>query len=389
MGDVAIAGAVVGFTQELVRIPSVLGDEHDVAVAVAEEMRRLAFDHVEIDEAGNAIGVIECGAAGPTLLFDGHLDTIGIAPREAWTHDPFGGEIIGGRMYGRGTSDMKGAVAAMVHGAALVDRKKARGRIVVSGSVGEEVVEGPALRAVMARYPADYVVIGESTELKIARAGRGRAEFVITTHGKPAHASTPELGENAILKMLRVIEALEKLPMGEHTIAGRALGVITDVISNPYPAHSVIPNACRATYERRTLPGEEAGAIVLELERAAASVGAGDTRIEAALCEYTTYTGVHWTQAKWFPAWITDEGSKLVERARAGLRVAGLGSELSHYNFCTNAAYSAGVADVPTIGYGPSSEKLAHVVDEYVEVEQLEWAAQGYRAIAEGVLGAR
>lgn len=372
---------VVEFARELVRIPSVLGGEGPVAGTVAARMTALGFDKVEIDGAGNAIGTITGAPDGPTIILDGHIDTVDVLPRDAWTHDPFGGEIINGRLYGRGASDMKGAVAAMIHAAAGMDRSKLRGRIVVSASVGEEWLEGPALKTVMDAYPPDFVVIGESTELNLVHAGRGRAEFVLTTRGKPAHASTPHLGENAVHKMMAVVREIESLPMRIGPVIGRGVMALTDIISEPYPAHSVVPSGCHATYERRLLPGESRDAVLDELRRACTRAGAPDTDVRLAVADYTTYTGVRWRQEKWFPAWYFAPESGFVVTALDALHAAGVPARLAAYQFCTNAAYCAGVAGVPTLGFGPGAERLAHIVDEYVEVKQLESAVRGYAAI--------
>lgn len=392
--DNADRGAVVELTQALVRIPSVLGSEGPMAERVVEEMRRLGFDSVEIDAAGNAVGVVRGtasggvaeSAAGPTLLFDAHMDTVDVVPREAWSFDPFGGEVVGGRIYGRGSSDMKGALAAMIHAAASLDRSRLAGRVVVSASVGEELIEGAALRTVMDQYEPDWVVIGEASNLDLVRAGRGRAEFGLETRGEPSHASQPHRGVNAVHEMRRVIEQIEALEMPEHPFVGRGVLCLTDIISVPFPAHSVVPSGCRVTYERRLVPGETLEDLTAELRTACERAGAGDTKIELATAEYTTYTGVRWDEPKWFPPWELPEDHALVQGALAGLRTAGLDPAMASYQFCTNGAYSAGVARVPTIGFGPSVETLAHVIDEYLEIEQLFKACRGYAAISEAML---
>jgi putative selenium metabolism hydrolase len=376
-------------TRDLVRIPSLFGHEEEIARFVARRMGELGFDHVEIDAVGNAVGVIQGALDGPTLLFDAHLDTIDVVPREAWSRDPFGGEVVGGRIYGRGSSDMKGALAAMLLAVAGVDRAQIVGRVVVSASVAEEVIEGIALQAVMERYRPDFVVIGEASGLDLVRGGRGRAEFVLRTRGKPAHTSVPDQGVNAVHKMLRVIQTVEALPVPEDPVVGRGVMALAGIVSDPYPPQSVVPSRCYATYERRLLPSDTLDSLMSQLREACAQAGAPDTEIELAVAEFTTWTGVRWEHPKWFPAWIIEEDHPLVQGALQGLRRAGLDPRLTAYQFCTNAAYSAGVAGVPTIGFGPSREGLAHVVDEYVEVEQLVQAARGYAGIIKALLGVR
>jgi putative selenium metabolism hydrolase len=377
---------LVDFTRELVRTPSVLGGEGEVARRVAERMHRLGFDGVEIDEAGNAVGVMEGERDGPTLLFDAHMDTVGFEPREQWSRDPFGAELQEGRVYGLGSSDMKGALAAMVYGAASLDRASVAGRVVVSASVGEELLEGRALALVMDRHPPDFVVIGEASNLAVVRAGRGRAEFVIETRGRPAHASSPEQGINAVHRMMRVIREIEALEMPLHPFVGRGAVCLTDIVSVPYPAHSVVPSGCRVTYERRLVPGDTREELMAELAAACERAGAPDTAIDLATARYRTYTGVEWVEPKWLPPWELAEDHRLVQGALAGLRRVGLEPDLRSYQFCTNAAYSAGVAGIPTIGFGPSHEAMVHVVDEYLEVDQLVRACRGYTAIGQAVL---
>lgn len=377
---------LLGFTCDLIRIPSLFGHEREMAEAVARRMRALNFDHVEIDEYGSAIGVIQGATAGPTLLLDAHIDTIDVHPCEAWSHDPFGGELIAGRIYGRGGSDMKGALAGMIYAAAGIDRRTMAGRVVVSASVAEEIIEGRALKHVMGRYPPDFVVVGESSDLNLVRGGRGRAELVLRTKGRPAHTSVPHEGVNAVHKLMRVIQAVDALPLPTDPVVGRGVMALAGIVSDPYPPQSVVPSSCTATYERRLLPTDTLDDLMAELRQACEQAGAPDTEIELAVADFTTYTGVRWQHPKWFPAWVIDEDHDLVQKALHGLRRAGLDPQFGAYQFCTNAAYSAGEAGLPTIGFGPSPERMAHIVDECLEVEQLLKAAQGYAEIIATVL---
>lgn len=248
-------------------------------------------------------------------------------------------------------------------------------------------MEGGALKAVVDFVRPDFVVIGESTELNLARGGRGRAEIHLEARGKPAHSSAPHLGVNAVHRMLPAVQAIEQMALPGDPLLGEAIMVLTDIISDPYPGRSVIPSRCRVTYDRRLLPGETK-ASVLEGVRALPALEAerGNVKAMVAQGEHETYTGATLRGPKFFPAWKVPAGHVLVQRSLAGLRRAGLDPALSAYQFCTNAAYSAGRAQIPTVGFGPSAEGQAHVVDEYIELEQLFAAARGYRGIIEAVL---
>jgi putative selenium metabolism hydrolase len=377
---------LIAFTQTLIRCPSLPGEESVVVDIILGEMRSLGFDGFWRDDTGNAVGVVMGAVPGPTLLLDGHCDTVGIAPGVPWRHDPFGGEIEGGAMYGRGSADMKGALAAMIHAAAGVDRSKLRGRLVVTSTVMEENLEGASLKTIMDAIHPDFVVIGEATDLKLNRGGRGRAEIHLETIGRPAHSSNPEIGRNAVLDMLKVVAALDRLPMKADPLLGPAILALTDIISDPYPAYSVIPSRCRVTYDRRLLPRETAEEVLGEITDLPALRGI-ELHATIAQGEHRTYTGAMLRGPKFLPSWVLEEDDPFVQTALRGLRAAGLDPPFGAYRFCTNAAYSAGTAGIPTIGFGPGREQDAHVIDERLALEALIAAERGYRGIIESALG--
>jgi putative selenium metabolism hydrolase len=377
---------LIQFTQDIVRIPSLSGEEEAVAKRIENELRSLQYDRVWIDANGSVIGVIEGARPGKTILFDAHIDTVGISPGVPWQHEPFGAQIDDGKIFGRGAADMKGALAAMIHAAAAVDRTQLAGRIVVSASTLEEVLEGVALQAVMQQIPPDFVVIGESTNLQLARGGRGRAEVHLTTVGRPAHSSSPQLGRNAVLDMMKVIAAVEAIELPSDPFMGPAILALTDIISDPYPGHSVIPSICRATYDRRLLPGETPN-TVLDAIRSQKGLEGITLRAEIGTGHYSAYTGATLVCDKFFPAWLLPEDDAYVAAALHALHGAGIAATTSAYRFCTNAAYCAGLANVPTVGFGPATEADAHVIDERLAVDDLLAAARGYHAIIESVLG--
>ena len=376
---------LIAFAQALVRIRSLSGAEDLVAARILEEMRALRFDETWLDVNGSVIGVIRGAQPGPTLLLDGHCDTVGIAEGSTWTRDPFGGEVDGGYLYGRGAADMKGALAAMIYAAARVDRATLVGQVAVSATVLEEVMEGVSLRTVMEAVQPAGVVIGEATQLNLNRGGRGRAEIHLETIGRPAHSSSPELGVNAVTAMRRALQFIDDAPLPNDEFLGPAILALTDIISDPYPGYSVIPSRCRATYDRRLLPGEQAEDVLGAL-RAPTGLAGAELRVSLAQGEHHAYTGAVLNGPKFFPAWVFAEAHPFVQHALAGLRAAGLDPLIRSYRFCTNGAYSAGHAGIPTVGFGPAAEGDAHVVDERLSLAELTAAARGYRGIIESVL---
>lgn len=377
--------ALIEFTQKIIQQQSLSGEEGPVIQIISDEMRALGFDRVWIDKNGSAVGEIKGAKPGPTLLFDAHCDTVGIAPGSTWTRQPFGAEIEDAYLFGRGSADMKGALAAMLYAAASVDRGKLAGNVIVSASVMEEIFEGGALKTVMDETQPDFVVIGEATGLNLARGGRGRAEIHLETIGRPAHSSSPQLGINAVHLMTRVIAEVEKISLGEHAMLGPAILALTDIISEPYPGYSVIPSRCKATYDRRLLPGERPASVLNAITSLPALQEINFTA-KIAKSEHQAYTGEILHAEKFFPAWELDENNGFVQNALKGLRASGLEPQISAYRFCTNAAYSMGIANVPTIGFGPGAEGDAHVVDEKLSLDELEKTARGYLGIIDSVL---
>ncbi|MCL5257502.1 MAG: YgeY family selenium metabolism-linked hydrolase [Chloroflexi bacterium] len=378
---------VLDFSQTLVRLPSEQGSEGAVAEAIKAKMAQLGYKDSWIDRWGNVTGHLKgSGATGKgPVLFDGHIDTIGITGE--WAHDPFGAEIAGGRMYGRGTSDMKCAVAAMVCAAAFAAQDGALNRdVFVSGTVQEETVEGQGFKHVVGAAGPEWVIIGEASDLHLVTAQRGRARLLVNTFGVPAHTSTPHLGLNAAKKMAKLVLAIDEIPPTKDDILGSSVLELTELISSPYPGTSVVPDGCRASYDRRLLPGESGELVVGEIQKVIDEMAADDPELRASAClaetHFTTYTGVEMVAQEFSPAWVTPRDHPLVTSAARALQEAGIEPVFDNYRFCTNGSYSAGVAGIPTIGFGPGKETLAHIIDEYLDVEDLLKAAEGYYALA-------
>jgi putative selenium metabolism hydrolase len=375
--------SLIAFAQRLIRSRSITANEQEVAGIITAEMNTLGFDRIWVDEMGSVIGLVEGVHSGPTLLMDGHCDTVD-ARAPDWAYGPWGGVIEDGRLYGRGAADMKGSLAAMIHAAGALDRRKLSGRVFVSATVSEEVAEGSALKHVSDAITPDYVVIGEATQLNLNRGGRGRAEIRLTTFGRSAHSSSPEAGRCAVTDMLRIIQVIADLPISMDPFLGAGSIVLTDIISGPYPGHSVIPYRCHVTYDRRLLLGESKTSLLNELS---SLPGLEDIEHSFALADLNeqTYTGKPLRGEKFFPAWLYPENHPFVQSALNGLHAAGLTPSIGAYRFCTNATYSAGIAGIPTIGFGIGREEDAHTVDESIAVDDLLKAALGYQGIIQSV----
>jgi putative selenium metabolism hydrolase len=377
---------LVSFVQTLIRERSLSGEEQVVIAKISTEMTALGFDRVWIDESGSAIGVIEGALPGPTLLLDGHCDVVDAIPAD-WKHQPFAAVIEDGDLYGRGVADMKAALAAMIHAAASVDRSSLRGRLAVSATISEEVMEGVALQQVMQALHPAAVIIGEATGFTLNRGGRGRAEIVAETFGRSAHSSSPQAGLCAVHEMIRLMQAVESASMPLDPVVGAAQIVLTDIISEPFPGHSVVPNRCRVSFDRRLVPGETPAGVLAAIQTlpGLAEIQSRFTVLDG---EEKTWTGKTFTGLKFFPAWSFAGDHPLVRAAQAGLQAAGFAARLGAYGFCTNGSYSAGIAGIPTIGFGPGAETDAHTVNEHLKIAEIERAADGYAALITAISNA-
>ena len=384
---------VLELCTRLIQAESYSGNEKAVGGILTDYFKARGFDEVIVDGYGDVIGCVRGKRPGPRVLFDGHMDTVPVTDPEKWEYPPFEASIHEDRMYGRGTSDMKGALGAMACAAAGFARDTDRdfaGEVYVAGVVHEECFEGVAARSISALVKPDYVVIGEASELNLKIGQRGRAEIVVETFGKAAHSANPEKGINAVYQMTKVIEAIRNLPPTEHPVLGKGILELTDIKSSPYPGASVVPDYCRATYDRRLLVGETKESVLQPLRELLDALQRENPELHAqvsfAMGEETCYTGEKITGERFFPGWLFNRDEPFVQKIYGELMTLGYNPKITQYNFCTNGSHYAGEAGIKTIGLGPSRENLAHTRDEYVEVEQLLGAADCYEHIMRALL---
>lgn len=385
---------LVALCRRAIQTPSCSGQERGMAELMKQTMQDYGYDEVVIDRYGSVIGTIRGDQPGSTVLFDGHMDHVDVPDRELWTHDPFAAEVVGERIYGRGSSDMKGGVTAMVTAAAQFARDRGRhfcGTICVSCTVHEECFEGVAAKEVTQYVRPDFVIVCEPTSNAVKIGQRGRAELCVSTQGVSCHSSTPQKGVNAVYQMMAVIEALKHMERYTHPVLGSSMMELTDIISQPYPGASVVPFSCQATYDCRILTGQTPERVLADVEKAIRQAQDKFPGLKAS-CSISRGTAPCWTGAtieadRFFPAWVVSQDQPFVRKAIDGLRQAEIPFEIAHFDCCTNASYFCGEAGIPTIGYGPSYDELAHVRDEYIEIPQLLQACRGYQAILGQLMG--
>lgn len=378
------------FLRDLVRIPSPSCQEKALADRLMAELHQVGFHEVWADRIGNVIARIGAGQ-GPRLAYDGHMDTIGIGDPAAWTHDPFGGEIEDGLLYGRGAADMKGALASMVYGAKLlIDHAvPLQGDLYLVGVVQEEPCEGYAMRVLIEEegLRPDWVLLGEPNNLQVSRGHRGRVEMEVIVRGRSAHASMPALGNNAINNAARLIFSLDLLAdsLAGDPFLGKGTLAVTHIETDP-ASRNAIPDVCRFVIDRRLTLGETEAKALAEINGLICREGLR-AEVHPVGFEYSSYTGYVCYGTEHYPAWVLPEDHMLVQAAlRAVRQVTGERPNVSTWRFSTDGAYTMGVAGIPTVGIGPGDEAQVHTADEHIRIADCFKAAQIYAQLAADLL---
>ena len=387
------AEAMATFLQDLVRIPSLSTQEEAMAIRLAQEMKQIGFDEVWTDRIGNVIGRIGPGQ-GPKLLFNGHMDTVDVGGLERWAHAPYAGLIENGVLYGRGACDMKGGLAAMVYSvkALLEAGVQLNGDLYVAGVVQEEPCEGFAMQVLVEEegIRPDFVILGEPSNLQVRIGHRGRIEMKVTVRGKAAHASAPELGDNAIQNAARLIFGIELLAarLATDPVLGPGSIAVTEIESQA-ASRNAVPDCCTFFIDRRLTLGETERKALAEIQ---SIINTEEVDAEVAITEYRarSYAGYDCRTKATFPTWVMPEDSHLVQTTVRSVReTLGYRPRLGRWDFSTDGTYTAGVANIPTVGFGPGEERFAHTVQDQVQLNDVVDAARVYARLAVELLGSR
>jgi acetylornithine deacetylase len=369
-------GDALALTRALVRVDSRNPDlvpgapgERETALLLADVLRSWDFDVEVTDAAPGRPNVIARlapggGGGGASLMLNGHLDVVGT---EGMTHAPFDAEERDGRLYGRGSADMKAGVAAMCAAARrAADAGTLRGEVVIAAVADEEFESAGTRALVAASVRADACVITEPTRLAIMPAHRGFAWVDVTVHGRAAHGSRYELGVDAIRHMgllLAELDALDAdvLPGRTHPLLGR--GSLHASLIDGGIGMTTYPDRCSLKLERRTIPGERPEDVVAEVREACARVRARRSTFEADVALVFAQN----------PSDVAVD-APVVRALEAALRSAGEPTAVAGMSAWTDAAL-LNEAGVPTVCFGPGDIALAHAAEEWIEVAEIERAA--------------
>jgi acetylornithine deacetylase len=364
-------GDAVGLTRELVRIDSrnpslVAGAPGEAATA---NCLRAVLDawggRVELQTVApgraNVIARFGPGSSGRTLLFNGHMDVVGT---DGMLHAPWSAEERDGRIFGRGSSDMKAGLAAMCAAAARAATHIA-GEVIIAAVVDEEYASIGTRALVDSGTRADAAVVTEPTRLAIMPAHKGFAWFEVATHGRAAHGSRWELGVDAIALMGRVLTELERydrnvLAARSHPLLGRA-SLHASTIEGGV-GMSTYPERCVLKLERRTLPGETPESVEEEIVNCCRAALAGD----APPADVKAFLSA--------PPRDVATDAPIVVALEDACAAAGVQRTIQGMSAWTDAAL-LNEAGIPAVCFGPGDISLAHAAEEFVEISEIERAA--------------
>jgi succinyl-diaminopimelate desuccinylase len=373
--------------QKMIRIDSENppGKEKELADFMADILRDIGLETVEYDfkpKRPNVVAVLKSHSNARSLIFNGHLDTVPFGDIEKWSAGPLNGDIKDGRLFGRGSADMKSSIAAFISalGAIVESKVELAGNVIIALTSDEEDSCVGAKDILEKGYHASAAIVGEPSNLQINTAHKGFARFNLTTYGKLAHSSNPDEGINAIYKMSEAVNRLEKIATRysvsrySHPFLGKptlSVGVIKGGAKD-----NIVPDSCEITIDRRLLPGETPKDVEDELRTELVKIAKDDPQFRFKLELYNSQ-----------PASETDLSEEIVETAKKAIkeivnsepRVEGMPAttEMSHFV----------KAGIPTIILGCGDIKMAHTINESLPVQQIIDVAKIYATIMLRYLG--
>jgi putative selenium metabolism hydrolase len=382
----------IGFAAELIRIPSLPGEEGDVAARIVDELRLLGFDEARTDRAGNVIGRIAGTGGAPAVMLSSHMDVVDTGDPAGWEHAPYGGVVAGGSLHGRGSMDVKGPLAIQVYAAAQFVESRPAGDLLMIFSVYEEK-GGWGMMHHLDTLPVrpGAVILAEATDGDLCTGHRGHAELAVEIHGRAAHASAPERGRNPNLVLPHVLLALHEMSVAQpcDPVLGRA--TLTPTVVEAWPkSGNVIPDRIRVTLDMRVLPGWEEERAVEEIRaRLAARLPPADgIRVEVLPGRVThrAWTGWEDEHSNFTPGFLLADGHPVVAAAAGAIRcVTGRTPQIRQWKFGTDGGHSCGTHGVPTIGYAPGDEALAHTNREHLPLSAAREVFDAYPALIRAV----
>ena len=411
------------FLRELVKIPGESSGEEGHVNRIAQEMKKVGFDKVEIDPQGNILGYM---GTGKTLIaFDAHIDTVGIGNIKNWDFDPYEGYETETEIGGRGTSDQLGGIVSSVYGAQIMKDLgllSDKYTVLVVGSVQEEDCDGLCWQYIINedKVRPDFVISTEPTDGGIYRGQRGRMEIRVDVKGISCHGSAPERGDNAIYKMADILQNIRSLNENdaedgteikglvkmldekynkeykEARFLGRGTVTVSEVFFTS-PSRCAVADSCAVSLDRRMTVGETWESCLEEIRALPAVKKYGDD-VKVSMYEYCrpSWNGCVYPIECYFPTWVIPEDhpvTKAIEESYRGLfGNERIGSDVTlemrrarpltdKWTFSTNGVSIMGRNGIPCIGFGPGAEAQAHAPNEKTWKQDLVTCAAVYAAV--------
>lgn len=368
---------------ELVRIKSLSLREEELTLALKKQMELSGADEVFIDGLGNVIARL--GTGNRILAIDGHIDTVDTGNMDNWNSDPFSGSCDNEYVYGRGTVDQKGGVAAMTTSIRMLKELGIPPNLTVYfvGSVIEEDCDGLCWKYIIEedKIKPETVILTEPTNLNIYRGHRGRMEIRISFRGISAHGSAPERGKNAIYSASRAALEIENLneQLSCDEFLGKGSITISEIISGS-PSLCAVADYARLHIDRRLTWGETEASALDELQQIVKGM---DAELQVPVYEETAFTGLKYGMKKYYPTWKLDADHPAVTKGIHSFeKLYNSKPRVDKWTFSTNGVTINGHYRIPVIGFGPGNEEMAHAPNEKVPVNDLIVASAFYTAYA-------
>jgi putative selenium metabolism hydrolase len=411
------------FLREIVQYPGESCDEEKHINRIAEEMKKLGFDKVQIDPMGNVLGFM---GTGKTLIgFDAHIDTVGIGNKNNWKFDPYQGFETETEIGGRGTSDQLGGIVSAVYGAKIMKDLgllSDKYTVLVTGTVQEEDCDGLCWQYIINedKIRPDFVVSTEPTDGGIYRGQRGRMEIRVDVKGVSCHGSAPERGDNAIYKMADILQDIRSLNENDAAEGTKIKGLVK-MLDKKYnqeyeeanflgrgtvtcseifftsPSRCAVADSCAISLDRRMTAGETWESCLDEI-RALPNVQKYGQDVTVSMYQYSrpSYKKLTYPIECYFPTWVIPQDHKVtksLEEAYKNLfgdsRIGAAETAAARkarpltdkWTFSTNGVSIMGRNGIPVIGFGPGAEAQAHAPNEKTWKQDLVTCAAVYAAL--------
>ncbi|MHA1220728.1 MAG: YgeY family selenium metabolism-linked hydrolase [Candidatus Heimdallarchaeota archaeon] len=372
---------IVELTRELIKIHSETGQEEAIIQRLERIMSEYGFEEIKIDSMGNLIG--RMGSGNKILAIDGHVDTVAIGRRRNWNFDPLGGEEENGQLYGRGSCDQKGGLASALYACKLLKKIGIPKNLTVYlvASVYEEIFEGLNWQHIISEnvIKPDAVLLTEPSNLKIILGHRGRMDLQIEVEGISSHGADPDMGENAIFKMVPILKDIENMhkTLPSDSVFGKNTITVTDIKSTSVSLNAVA-DSCTIHIDRRLGANDTKESVLKELVNLLSVKDAG-AKVAIVQTGAKSYKNHAFTIEGYYPSWLMEKDHPLVIQAcEAFTKQFDKDPVLSIWRFSTNGVATKGQFDIPTIGFGPGDERFAHTSEEHVPIDHLLQATEFY-----------